>query len=225
MSLHASFLVTLPNHNVRYLSVLQRPSKNHPFKAESSDSGFLHEGRLSLPVTSKSALKSSPKRLTFCIPFPGRDPVQPPQKLSRISEKAPTVTTCDKRVSNDTVIRTSTALHDAIHPQVEPTVRSKSAASSGTCDAPGHNTEETFLVQTPTKALSESDHLSFHLSSPPTVLGNLVTGNNTPRHLGFSQKPASIRNPNRLNQLPTGTIHGRSVSDTTVLFDPMTSLM
>ncbi|KAA0187091.1 hypothetical protein FBUS_09039 [Fasciolopsis buskii] len=48
--------------------------------------------------------------------------------------------------------------------------------------------DDLFSVQTPTKALSEADHLSFHLSSPPAVLRNLVTGNGSARYVGRTQK-------------------------------------
>ncbi|KAF6768709.1 hypothetical protein AHF37_08619 [Paragonimus kellicotti] len=78
---------------------------------------------------------------------------------------------------------------------------------------PGCPTEDHFLVQTPTKALSEADQLSFHLASPPAVLRNLVSGSSTARYVGFTQKPDSRRTPNRMRHLlfNSTTVNSRSV--------------
>ncbi|KAF7256673.1 hypothetical protein EG68_06677 [Paragonimus skrjabini miyazakii] len=78
---------------------------------------------------------------------------------------------------------------------------------------PGCHTEDHFFVQTPTKALSEADQLSFHLASPPAVLRNLVSGSSTARYVGFTQKPDSRRTPNRMRHLlcNSTTVNARSV--------------
>ncbi|TPP58813.1 hypothetical protein FGIG_09487 [Fasciola gigantica] len=63
-----------------------------------------------------------------------------------------------------------------------------SSAGPVTGLATGMIMDDLFSVQTPTKALSEADHLSFHLSSPPAVLRNLVTGSGSARYMGRTQK-------------------------------------
>lgn len=60
--------------------------------------------------------------------------------------------------------------------------------------------DDPFPVQTPTKALSEADQLSFHLVSPPAVIGNLINSANGRLNPGAKQ---DLDNGTSLSRTPT----------------------
>ncbi|KAF5405318.1 hypothetical protein PHET_01209 [Paragonimus heterotremus] len=194
-----------------------------------------HGAPISVPlITQLSVPKaSSPDRLTISLPCLSENrfcqhstqPVlQSSSTLQSLLLRKQFETTKTHLLS--TALRTSSIVPNISNPPVDNTAhrdladcRIKPEASPhpvnslNTVGVPGCHTEDHFFVQTPTKALSEADQLSFHLASPPAVLRNLVSGSSTARYVGFTQKPDSRRTPNRMRHLlcNSTTVNARSV--------------
>ncbi|OON23736.1 Myb-like DNA-binding domain protein [Opisthorchis viverrini] len=147
-----------------------------------------------------SVRKSSPERLTISLPCPSElatrqlssrpivqtsnpTPSTSSQSLVtrpqfNLTSSLPPASTCSISQASQVSIAPDTI---SAHPGLPslPNAVHRSIAGSG------YTTDDNFLVQTPTKALSETDQMSFHLVSPPAVLRNLASGNNSARYVGL----------------------------------------
>ncbi|KAG5451849.1 hypothetical protein CSKR_113483 [Clonorchis sinensis] len=147
-----------------------------------------------------SVRKSSPERLTISLPCPSELPTRQlssrpivqtsnptPSTSSQslvtrpqfnLTSSLPPVSTCNISQASQVSIAPDTV---SAHPGLPslPNAVHRSIAGSA------YSTDDNFLVQTPTKALSETDQMSFHLVSPPAVLRNLASGNNNARYVGL----------------------------------------
>ncbi|KAA3677968.1 uncharacterized protein DEA37_0008363 [Paragonimus westermani] len=130
------------------------------------------------------------------------------------SQLFPTALRTSSTVSNIPSLPVDTTAHcDVVRCRSKPAVLPHPVNALNSVGVPGFHTEDHFFVQTPTKALSEADQLSFHLASPPAVLRNLVSGSSTARYVGFTQKHDSRRTPSRMRHVlfNSTAVNARSV--------------
>lgn len=137
-----------------------------------SASNDVNSAHHQIPSHGRPTVRSFPlKALSFsqCDPSPLQlSTTAVPMSQLRLKNPGPrnSITKSESQTSNALVINTISSASLCFD------------SPSSSVPVPHHslfvNTEDPFVVQTPTKDLSEADQQSFHLSSPPVLLGNLV---------------------------------------------------